>query len=69
MTHSTVWMVLGLGLGLGLAFGVRRWLPARRKRQRAAMPVVYASRQHLRRAERDQRKREAAGQRAGRSGE
>lgn len=54
--YGLIFAVLGLGLGIGLSYLFRRWQGTTRKKQRAATPVVYASRQEARKAARQQRK-------------
>ena len=61
MTFGPVWLVLGLGLGFGIAFAIRPFLLARRKRRDAATSPIYASRQELRKAMREQQKKQQSG--------
>jgi hypothetical protein len=60
MTSAAVWMVLGLGVGFGVAFAIRRFLPAWRKGRQTATLPVYASRQELRKAMRQRKKKQQA---------
>ena len=61
MKLAAVWLVLGLGLGVGIAFAIRRSLVAWRKRRHMALPSTYASRQELRKAMREQKKKARSG--------
>jgi hypothetical protein len=54
---GAVFAVLGLALGIFLARMIRRRRAAAARRHRDATPAVYASRQDLRRAERERRKK------------
>ena len=59
MMIGTIWLAIGLCSGLGLAFLARRYMMGSRQRRQAAMPVTYASRQELRKAQRQERKRDS----------
>jgi positive regulator of sigma E activity len=54
---GAIFAVIGLALGFYLARQYRRRRAASEAKQRAATPVVHASRQAARKAEREQRKR------------
>lgn len=57
---GAVLAVIGLALGFYLSRFIRRRRIEAESRKRAATPPVYASRQAMRKAEREQRKKDAA---------
>jgi hypothetical protein len=57
MMLGTIWLAIGLCAGFGLAFLARRYILGSRQRRAAATPVTYASRQELRKAQRQERKK------------
>jgi len=57
MSFAVVWLILGLGLGVGIALAIRKPLVAWRKRRHAELPSGYASRQALRKATRERKKK------------
>lgn len=60
MEAGIVWAAAGLMLGLGFAFALRRVQSYVAQRRRAAVPVVYSSRQDARRAARERQKKQRA---------